>query len=394
MTPFAWWLGIATLPSLLTAAGLALCAIENRRAAAPLPEPAGPWIERLIASTGRGVAVEIVPAESPDAYWPNAATMGISEATYGGTRPKDWAVVAHELGHAETLAKSPLLLWLLPAARLMATLGWRFAIAGLLTAMLFHEPAAVWFALFMLVPSVAASFVVCADEIAASVHGWSFVASDPRVTPEGRARAGSAMAAAASAYLLGALGQLVVLALWPSIVGLAIGDPGHLKPPSHLGMWLVLAGTPVVAVRVALAIRQAVAPEPVPSELDLWALLAREAKWESCAAVGVLAMVLGMHAAVAGPFTAVASALGLAVALGPVHGLLLALLALPVVVVQRIRGVERRRVRYLRPARDDVPQAMLAMWADPPWYLRAVWLLPLAYLPIVVVLAARVLGEA
>jgi hypothetical protein len=91
---------------------------------------------------------------------------------------------------------------------------------------------------------------------------------------------------------------------------------------------------------------------------------------------------------------AVASALGLAVALGPLYGLVLALLSLPVVVVRRIRGVERPRVRYLRPARDDVPQAMLAMWADPPWYLRAVWLLPLAYLPIVVVLAARVLGEA
>ena len=51
-------------------------------------------------------------------------------------------------------------------------------------------------------------------------------------------------------------------------------------------------------------------------------------------------------------------------------------------------------MRYLREARDDVPQALLAMWENPPWYLRAVWLLPLAYLPIVAVLAARVLGEA
>jgi hypothetical protein len=66
--------------------------------------------------------------------------------------------------------------------------------------------------------------------------------------------------------------------------------------------------------------------------------------------------------------------------------------ALPVVVARRF-GPQRpvRAPRYLKPARDDVPEAMIAMWSDPPWYLRATWLMPLAYLPLVALLALRVI---
>lgn len=393
MTSFVWWLSVAMLPSMLTSVGLMLCSLENRRPARALPEPAGPWIERLIASMGLRVAVEVVPADSPDAYWPEAATIGVSEATYGGTRPKDWAVVAHELGHAENLAMSPVLPWLLPLARLTSTLAWRLSVAGLLAASLFAEPVVAFLALASLVVSVAASLVVCADEVMASVHGYRLVSSDNRLGREPLSRAKSAMMAAASAYLLGALGQVFVLMLWPSVVSEMVGAPGHLKPASDLALWLVLIGAPVVAIRVLLSLRQAIAPEPVPSELDLWALLALEARWESAAAALVFAMVLGAHAAVGGPAVAAAAALGLAAALGPMYGLVIGVLMVPVVVARRVLGVEQRRVRYLRPARDDIPQAMLAMWADPPWYLRALWLMPLAYLPVVFVLSVRLFGE-
>ncbi|MEQ1502394.1 MAG: hypothetical protein ABMB14_09190, partial [Myxococcota bacterium] len=77
--------------------------------------------------------------------------------------------------------------------------------------------------------------------------------------------------------------------------------------------------------------------------------------------------------------------------LGPLQALAGAVLTLPIVVWRRFYGRPQRAIRYLRPARDDVPAAMIAMWSDPPWYLRAAWLMPLAYLPLVGLVAARVL---
>ena len=381
---------VALVPALLTAAGLAALHVETRRPAPPLPEPAGPWIERLIARRGLPVGVEVVTADTPDAFWPNTATLGLSEQTYGGRRPKDWAVAAHELGHALNLAWHPAMAAVLPGARLGSVLSWRLCVAGLIAAALFAEPAAVAVAGVALVVAVACSAVVCADEIGASVRAAGLIAADA-AGAAGHGRAVAAMGAAGSAYLLGAAGQVLVLLAFPAIAAALLGEPSIVKDPSDLGFTLVLAVTPIVCVRTALAVWQTVRPEPVPSELDLWDLLAREARWESVCAVGVVGTVAAMHPAVSGPVVAVATALAVAVALGPVQGLSAALVALPVVVARRfappVRGAP---VRYLKRARDDVPAAMIAMWSDPPWYLRATWLMPLAYLPLVVILAVRV----
>jgi hypothetical protein len=171
-----------------------------------------------------------------------------------------------------------------------------------------------------------------------------------------------------------------------------LGTVDVARVPSDLGIWLLLAVTPIVALRAGLASWQALAPEPVPSELDLWAILSREAKWEAVCAVGVVAMVLALHGAVGGPAVAVAVALAATVATGPVLGLVGALVALPVVVARRLRRRRPERFPVLRRARDDVPEAMLAMWTDPPWYLRVAWLMPLGYLPLVSILAVRLAG--
>ncbi|MEZ4236409.1 MAG: zinc metallopeptidase [Myxococcota bacterium] len=363
--------------------------LETRRPSAPLPEAAGPWIERVIAARGLPLQVEVVPADSPDAYWPNADTIALGEATYGGRRPKDWAVAAHELGHALNVAVHPAMTAVLPGARLGSTLGWRLCIAGLIAASLFDEPVAVWIAGLALLASVACTAAVCADEVGASRHAARIIGADDRVARPGLRRAVSAMRAAASAYLLGAVGQLLVLGAFPLLAWAVIDVPRAPKSPSDLGFTLVLAVTPIVLLRAALALVQAVRPEPVPSELDLWDLLGREARWESLCAVGVVGVVAAMHPAVGGPAAAVATALAVSVALGPVQGLGAALVSLPLVVWRRFQA-RPARVDYLKPARDDVPAAMIAMWADPPWYLRVSWLMPLAYLPLVLLLAVRV----
>jgi Zn-dependent membrane protease YugP len=380
---------VVVVPSLLTAVGLVALAVESRRPAAPLPEAAGPWIERVVAGTGLPLQIEVVPAETPDAYWPNAATLGLSEATYGGRRPKDWAVAAHELGHALNVAWHPAMAGLLPGARLGSVLGWRLCVAALVAAALFGEPVAVTLAGIALLASVGCTAVVCADEVAASLHAVRLIRADP-VGRAGVGRAGAAMGAAASAYLLGAVGQVLVLLAFPVLAEIVLVEPMATKLPSDLGFTLVMAVTPIVCVRTALALWQAVRPEPVPSELDLWDLLGREARWESVCAIGIVGVVAAMYPAVGGPAAAVATAFAVAVAIGPVQGLGAALIALPVVVFRRFAAPPPAPVRYLKRARDDVPAAMIAMWSDPPWYLRATWLMPLAYLPLVAILAVRV----
>ncbi|MEQ1504768.1 MAG: zinc metallopeptidase, partial [Myxococcota bacterium] len=313
-----WLLAVAILPPASTAVGLGLCRMDDRRRAPAMPGPAGPWIERRIARDRARlgpVRVEVVSADVPDAYWPNTRTLGLSEATWGGSRPKDWAIAAHELGHAVNLDRHPVAAWLLPGARLVAGLGWRICVAGAVAAALFAEPAAIGVAAVAGILSVAASAVVCADELAASGFALRLLTEDPTVSPDARRRAATAMAAAASAYLLGAAAQLAVLLAWPVIARSVVGEPFATRDPSHLGIWLILATTPVVVVRAALDVAQVVAPEPVPSELDLWALLGREATGEAACALGVVGVVAALRTAVGGPEIAVASAFATAVAL-------------------------------------------------------------------------------
>ena len=292
---------VCVLPTLFTLVGLGLCAIEGRVRADPLGAPAGPWIERVIARAGLDLKVEIVPAESPDAYWPNAATLGLSEATYGGTRPKDWAVAAHELGHAINSAAHPAMAWLLPGARLASVLGWRLCVGSLVAAALFSEPAAILLAGLAGLVAVGATALVCADEIWASQHAAALIRSEPSVDEAAASRAVAAMRAAASAYVLGGAGQLLVLLSLPAIAGVVLGEPMAVKSPSDLAFTLVLAMTPVVLLRTALSIWQTVRPEPVPSDLDLWDLLAREARWESVCGIGMVFVVAAIYPAVGGP---------------------------------------------------------------------------------------------
>jgi Zn-dependent membrane protease YugP len=393
VTTFATLVGVGLLPAALTAAGLGWCRWDAGRPAPRLPVAAGPWIERRIAALGAGVLVEVVPADAPDAYWPNAGTLAISERTWAGELPRDWAIAAHELGHAQTLARHALLPFLLPLARFVAAMTWRLCLGGLIASALLGEPAARWLALVALVVSVGANAVVCADEIVASRNARATIAADPLATPLALRRATDAMRAAAGAYVLGAVGRLLVLVAWPWVVDALSTDPSTtLRPPSDLGIWLLIAMVPVVLARAGLAVWQVVAPEPVPSELDLFALLARESQWEWVCALGTLALVAALHAAIGGPALAVAVALALAAASGPLQALLVAVTLLPGVVWRRIFG-EPPSPRYPRRAREDVPQAMIAMWSDPPCYLRAAWLVPLAYVPLVGLLATRILAS-
>lgn len=378
------------LPVVLASFGLLYGGWDARRPTPSLPRPAGPWIEEQIGAHGWSVAVEIVPAHAPDAFLPATATLALSEATYGGSRPRDYAVAAHELGHA-SIAARPLLRWLLPGARLVSALAWRLFVGALAISLWLDEWVLEPLAFGALAASVVATVIVCGDEIVASRQARRWLAADPTVSDLALRRATSAMRAAGSAYVLGLVGRAALLAVWPALwAALAGADAGGVRALGHLGTWLVLVTLPVVLIRAGLAVAQVVRPEPVPSELDLWALLQRDSLWESFAASCVVASLVVTHASLAGPGLAIAAAVAAASALGQVQTLLAAIVLVPGLVLQRFWR-RRPAPRYAWRARDDVPQAMIAMFSDPPWYLRALWLLPLGYLPLAALMFARLL---
>jgi Zn-dependent membrane protease YugP len=379
----------ATLPATLTVFGLLYGRWEVGRPADPMPRPAGPWIEEQIRVGRSGFTVELVPARMPDAYLPATATLALSEATYSGTSPRDWAVAAHELGHAD-LARRPPLGALLPAARLVSALAWRLVIGALAIGLWLGEPVLATLGYWALALSLATGAVVCAEEVAASGFAWRLLRADPTVTRAARGRARDAMVAAAGAYALGWLGRLVILLAWEPIRAIVFSDPDlGARTYGHLGTWLVLVTFPVVLIRAGLAVAQVVRPERIPSELDLWALLQRDSLWESLAAACVVASLLAVHASLEGPALGVAAAVAAAAALGQIQAVIVAALMIPAVVAERFL-VRRAPVRYRWRARDDIPQAMVAMFSDPPWYLRAMWLLPLGYVPLALLLFARI----
>lgn len=392
MQPWLTWILVTFAPAAATAVGLGLCRLDARRPHPPMPAPAGPWIEATIRSLGLPLTVDVVPAEAPDAYWPNVRTLTLSERTWGGTAPRDWAIASHELGHAQLLHTHAALPWVAPAVRLTAGLAWRGFLGVTFAAVLLAEPSVLDVAWALLAVSVAAGFGVLADEAAASRRAWHTIRADARVAASGARRAASAMWAAGGAYALGVLAQLGVLAAWPW-VSAALGqvEAGPVKHPSHLAIWLVIAATPVVAVRAALALYQVVLPIAVPTDLDLWAVLQRDSQWEWATATTSVAMAIALAPALDGPTTALAVGAALMAAMGAFHALVLAAVTLPGVVWRRFTG-EPRPPQYLRRARDDVPQAMMATWSDPPWYLRVAWLIPLGYVPLVVLVSTLLLG--
>src|SRR5262245_54368835 len=119
---------LSLLPIALTGLGLLWVRLDAKCPSPRLSTGAGPWVERTIARLGLAIPVEVVPAESPDAYWPNVGSLALSERTWAGHEPRDWAIAAHELGHAQNTALHPSLPRILPGLRLIAGLGWRITV--------------------------------------------------------------------------------------------------------------------------------------------------------------------------------------------------------------------------------------------------------------------------
>jgi len=353
---------------------------------------AGPWLAARIAERNLDVDLEVHEAPGLDAYWPGVDAIGLSAPTWHGRRPTDLAIAAHELGHALNIRSHRLAAHVLPMARLAQGLSWRAFAATGITALLMGTPALVPVATGLLVVSLVVSSVVCLDELLASLHAARLLRDDATVTGPDLAVARRSMRAAGAIYGLDLAGRLAVLAAWPAMVAGWPTAPGPLgAAPGAVAIGAALVLLPVLVLRAAQVGLQVWDPEPVTTDFRLFTVLHRESRWEFMTAMAVLAVVALLHPLLDGPLGTSALVGAVVTAIGPVGALLRALALLPVaLLLHRWRRPDRDADAPLRAgALDAAAPAMLALYTDPPWYLRVSWLANLAYLPLLAVLAVR-----
>jgi hypothetical protein len=161
-------------------------------------------------------------------------------------------------------------------------------------------------------------------------------------------------------------------------------------------VWLLIVLVPMLALRAAHVLHQVLAPEPVQTDFRLFTVMHREARWEFLTGMGVLVIVGLLHDHASGMFFALSVVLATTTAIGPVAGLVRALVLLPMLLVMHRfagQGELRGDDRFFPEARPDQgAPALMALYSDPPWYLRVSWLAHLAYLPLLAALSLQLLG--
>lgn len=391
--PWQGWcvlVAVCALPYLLTLLGGAARSLVPRGPSIRLPTAAGAWLEAVIAARGLPVTVEVHAEPGIDAYIPGARAIGLTPGTYTGRSPEEWAVAAHELGHAQTSLLHPLLADLLPVLRLLQGLLWRAFCATLGCAALLHSSDLLSAAWALLVGASVVSLGVLADE--ASASAWAVQSlRGAGVAPAARRAAAWSMAGSLTAYGLLAFGKGAVLVTWPALTELLPGGaPASLPEPGPLVLWLAVVLVPVLLLRAAHVVLQVIKPEPVTTDFRLFSVTHREGQWEFVSGIGALVLVVGLHAWFADPVGSIALALAASTAIAPAAGFAWALLVIPALLVFRpARRASVHRNVEGRAVPGTAPEAVMAMYSNPPWYLRARWLAHLAYLPLIGLLVYR-----
>lgn len=388
---------LAGLPLVASLGVLGVTSWRDRRDPGPtMPLPAGRWLRERVARRRDPVRVEVHPHAGIDAYWPGTGAIGLSERTFGSQAATAWAVAAHELGHALHVQQADWLADLLPSARLARTFAYRLFVGALLAGALFASPALLGLAGAALALSVISGSVILVDEATASRFGRAVLAADPRVGPEARAVAARSMRGAFQVYLAGWLGEVAVGSTLPWLAGHLRGLPAPADAPWPAAVCLAVLFVPALLLRAAHVVHQALRPEPVHSDFRLFTVMHREAQWEFLAGVGVLLVIVGLHPLLGGPMGHLVTVLAATTAVGPVGGLLRALLLVPPLMLAWRLGWLRQEaddVVLLPEARGvDAAPALMALYSAPPWYLRVHWLGNAAYLPMLLLVGARLAG--
>jgi hypothetical protein len=130
----------------------------------------------------------------------------------------------------------------------------------------------------------------------------------------------------------------------------------------------------------------------VTTDFQLLARLQREQVWELVTAGSVAVLLLTAAGSTSGPWFSTALVLAASTDVGPAAALGRAVLSLPLAILLPGSLPRQRAVGpplLPTPAPDEAAPALMAVYSHPPWTVRLTWLAHLAYLPLLLMLAAE-----
>jgi len=389
--------GAVALPFLISAAALTLTQYRQHRRerGALLPASAGDWLSKQVKRYAPSVEVQLHSQEGLDAYFPGVDAIGLSQRTWNGRHIEQWTIAAHELGHAVNIGRSPEMASLLPIARLATDAAWRGFAAAFLVGALFGSSWVLGIAWTFALCAVLAGAVVLADEASASIKAMEILREERAVPADELGRAFADMRDAFSLYAAIWVGQVLVLIWWPVLQSTAVIGTGveMTQDWSIPALWLFFVLMPFFLLRAAHVVTQIWSPEPVGSEFRLFTVMQREAQWEFFTGFFILVIVAGLYDHASGPVFVLSVTLAAMTAIGPLSAVGRALVLFPILLTlrkytQREQADDEALFPETRP--EGAAPALMALYNNPPWYLRLSWVTNLAYLPLVIVLVAQI----
>ena len=165
--------------------------------------------ENMLAEAGSNVTVVQVSGELTDHYAPKENTVGLSTEVYGSTSVAALAVAAHEIGHVcqyqDGYKPISIRTSILPVARIGSMAGPYIIIAGLLV----RSDTVAYIGLYLYCAVLLFQLITLPVEFNASSRGLAMLESNGFVAPCDMPAAKKVLRAAAMTYVLSALGTLV-----------------------------------------------------------------------------------------------------------------------------------------------------------------------------------------
>ena len=380
---------------LAAAAGLVQLQLQRRlegQSYTPLDETAVDWVQKKLDSLRMKTSVE-VQNDGLDGYWPDADCIRLSTLTACSVHPLHHAIVAHELGHALHTSAHASLRVILPAIRVASQIAQKFAASFVIIGALYNSSLLFATGVAFTIIAAVLTGITLVDEGAASHRALHLLSWD--LPFESRQMVRRAMTMAWAVYASCFAGQLGLLLCVPWMRELALGGDRvvYAARPEAVETWVLLALLPLFILHTTQVFLQVAQPQPVRSEFRLTTMLVQDGQWEFITGTGVLVLIVFMHDFAYGAVFTFSVALAAVTTVTPAATLVL----LPLVPTLALLGNGRRPthrpswVRHGRPTTEHTNGALMRLYSDPPWYLRATWILRVAYLPMVVVLVTQLL---
>lgn len=237
-----------------------------------LPMTAGEWLQKKLAEFPLGnrdgqVRVVVTSKDSTvsiDGFHPREGVIQLTEETYFKRDPIFWAIAGHELGHALTWRRFPLL------TRLFVIAGWlkwalaTFGLAILFGNVLYGLPEVTDLAYYCIGVALVLDLFVLIDEALASAVADQLLAREPVLTTEHVRAARMMLIAAFMTYLSTFVAHAGLFTFFPRLVEL-IGDgrfDGVAEPLAGWRWLLALVATVLATLYALLKLLHILMPPP------------------------------------------------------------------------------------------------------------------------------------